>query len=192
MGNKSTDKQQRFGEKRHKSGENKHKLTKKQEFFVKEYLIDLNGTQAAIRAGYSGKSADRIAIDLLSKNHVAVLIQQAMDERAAKLGISAENVLNELRCMAHYDPADIVRESVRCPEDILKLPEDVRRAIIGWGWDKLGNFTLKLSPKTPSLDLIGKHLKLFNYLGSKENPFTVDKLDDDQLVARLANLITKG
>ena len=46
-------------------------------------------------------------------------------------------------------------------EDIKALPEHVRRAIAGWGYDARGNFFLKISPKTPSLDQLGKHFKLF-------------------------------
>jgi hypothetical protein len=60
--------------------------------------------------------------------------------------------------MAFYDPADIAGHPIAGPQDICGLPEPVRRAIVGWGWDKQGNFTLKLSPKTPSLIEIGRHL----------------------------------
>ena len=63
--------------------------------------------------------------------------------------------------MALYDPAELVQTAINSPADIAKLPERVRRAIIGWSWDRNGNFVLKLSPKTPSLELIGRHLSLF-------------------------------
>ena len=139
----------------------KDELTPKQAAFVREYLIDLNATQAAIRAGYSAKTAHVLAANLLSNVKVQGAIQNGVNARAEKAEVSAERVLKELCCLAFYDPADIARESVNSPADIAKLPENVRRCIIGWSWDKMGNFVLKLSPKTPNLDLLGRHLALF-------------------------------
>lgn len=136
-------------------------LTPKQAAFVREYLIDLNATQAAIRAGYSAKTAKEQAARLLSNVNAQRAIQSGVSARAEKVEVSAERVLRELCCLALYDPADIAKESVNCPADIAKLPEHVRRCIIGWSWDKMGNFVLKLSPKTPNLDLLGRHLALF-------------------------------
>lgn len=72
------------------------KLTKKQELFVKEYLIDLNATQAAIRAGYSKKTATIIGHENLSKPNIAAAIKKAMDERIEKLDTSAEQVIKDL------------------------------------------------------------------------------------------------
>lgn len=70
-------------------------LTPKQEAFVREYLIDLNGTQAAIRAGYSAKTANEQAARLLAKANVAEAVSAAKAERAEKTGINAEWVLRE-------------------------------------------------------------------------------------------------
>ena len=139
----------------------KDELTPKQAAFVREYLIDLNATQAAIRAGYSAKTAKDGAAQLLANISVKKAINVAMEARAANSELTAERVLNELCCLALYDPAEIAKHSVTSPKDICKLPENVRRAIIGWSWDKMGNFVLKLSPKTPNLDLLGRHLALF-------------------------------
>lgn len=72
------------------------KLTKKQELFVKEYLIDLNATQAAIRAGYSKKTAQQISTENLSKPVIADAIKKAMDERIEKLDTSADQVIKDL------------------------------------------------------------------------------------------------
>lgn len=138
------------------------KLTAKQQMFVAEYLIDLNATQAAIRAGYSARTAEWQGPQLLVKTHVAEAIQASMTKRAEKLDISAEKVLREISLMAFYDIGELAQAKVEKPEDIANLPEHIRKAIIGWSWDKFGNFVLKLSPKTPSQELIGRHLKLFN------------------------------
>lgn len=69
------------------------KLTPKQELFVKEYLIDLNATQAALRAGYSVKSAERIGLELLRKTQVAAAIAKQKEKRAAKIELTAEKML---------------------------------------------------------------------------------------------------
>ena len=80
-------------------------LTKKQELFCIEYLIDLNATQAAIRAGYSEKTAQAIGAENLTKPLIAAEISKLFTERTTKTKIDAEYVLiksNELlnRCMA--------------------------------------------------------------------------------------------
>jgi phage terminase small subunit len=136
-------------------------LTPKQKLFVEEYLIDLNATQAAIRAKYSVKSASDIGRELLRKTPVADAIAIAMAERSARVNITQDRVLRELAAMAYYDPADLGNERIEKPSDIAKLPEHVRRAIIGWSWDKHGNFVLKLASKTPNLELIGRHQSMF-------------------------------
>ena len=72
-------------------------LTKKQSMFVKEYLIDLNATQSAIRAGYSAKTAQRIGSENLSKPLIEAAIQKAINERAAKVDVTAEDVLESIK-----------------------------------------------------------------------------------------------
>lgn len=133
-------------------------LNPKQQRFVEEYLVDLNATQAAIRAGYSAKTAHAIAEKLLRKAEINEAIQSAMKSRSERTEVTQDRVIQELAAMAFYDPADLASTPVNCPADIAKLPEAVRRAIVGWSWDKHGNFVLKLSPKTPSIDLLAKHL----------------------------------
>lgn len=72
-------------------------LTPKQEAFVREYLIDLNATQAAIRAGYSEKTARSVGCENLTKPDVADAVAAAQAERAQKCEISALWVLNEAK-----------------------------------------------------------------------------------------------
>lgn len=75
----------------------KQKLTRKQEAFVREYLIDLNGTQAAIRAGYSKRTAHKIATENLHKPAITAALQKKMDKRAEKTEISSDFVLTTIR-----------------------------------------------------------------------------------------------
>lgn len=73
------------------------RLTPKQERFVQEYMIDLNATQAAIRAGYSAKTAYSIGNENLSKPEIAKSIEEAQAKRATECGIDAAWVLREAR-----------------------------------------------------------------------------------------------
>ncbi|WP_299663857.1 terminase small subunit [uncultured Ruegeria sp.] len=136
-------------------------LTAKQERFVEEYLIDANATQAAIRAGYSEKTAFKIGSENLIKPKIAELIAAAQDKRSEKTEIDAERVLTELGLIGFLDPAELVEAgSITGPEDIPNLPEHVRRAIAGWSWDKHGNFVLKIADKLSALEKIGKHVNV--------------------------------
>ena len=79
------------------------KLTNKQKRFCEEYLIDLNATQAAVRAGYSEKTADRIANQNLKKLEVQQYLQKLMQERSERTKISADDVVRELERIAMTD-----------------------------------------------------------------------------------------
>ena len=79
------------------------KLTAKQEKFCNEYLIDLNATQAAIRAGYSHKTANRIAAENLSKPVIASYIQQQRQKTAEKAEITRDKIVNEYAKLAFFD-----------------------------------------------------------------------------------------
>lgn len=107
------------------------KMTPKQQAFVNEYLIDLNATQAAIRAGYSVKTAEVIANQLIKKTLVRAAINKAQCQRADKAELNAEWVLNRLQRIA----------------DVC-MKEDERGRIDSAGAAK-------------ATELIGKHLAMF-------------------------------
>lgn len=73
------------------------KLNDKQKMFCKEYLIDLNGSQAAIRAGYSEKTANPQAARLLANVNIQSYIEELKSKRNARVGITADEVLENLR-----------------------------------------------------------------------------------------------
>lgn len=135
-------------------------MTAKQRLFALEYLIDFNGKQAAIRAGYSPRTAEVQACRLLRNAKVKAFIEANKRERTENIEVSVENILRELLIMGHYDPADFC-EKCTCPADIAKLPEHVRRAIAGWSWDKQGNFVLKFHDKKSVLELLGKYKSMW-------------------------------
>jgi len=106
-------------------------LTPKQTMFVKEYLLDLNATRAAIAAGYSKKTAQRIGSENLSKPLVSDAIQKAMDARAEKIGLTAQKVL----------------------DDINLIKQDAMA--------KAGDEMIDRSAALRACELEGKHLKMF-------------------------------
>lgn len=143
-------------------------LTPKQQMFVREYLIDLNATQAAIRAGYSAKNADKIGSELLGKTRVQQEIQAGMDRRADLVDISATRVLNEIAKLAFFDPRKLLNGD-GTPKRVHELDDETAAAVAGIeivtkGNDDLGYadiMKVKLADKSKNLELLGRHLKLF-------------------------------
>lgn len=143
-------------------------LTQKQRLFVDAYLISLNATQAAIKAGYSAKTAEEQGYQLLRKTSVASAIQKAMDKRAQKMEITAERVLTEIARIAYVDVSRAYDEKGRLLP-LHEMPEDVRRAIAGVevAEERVDGVVVgevrkvKFWDKKGSLDLLGRHLKLF-------------------------------
>lgn len=78
-------------------------LNPKQQRFVAEYLIDLNATQAAIRAGYSAKTAESQASSLLRNPKVAEVVKARTSQQLAKVGVTAEAVKERLRLIGFQD-----------------------------------------------------------------------------------------
>lgn len=135
-------------------------LSPKQLAFVAEYLVDLDATKAARRAGYSERTAGQVGFENLRKPDIAAAIRAAQDERSRRTQVTADRVVEELAAVAFFDPASL--HEVRSPADVAGLPPEVRRAIIGWSWDKHGNFVLKMASKTTGLEMLGRHLGIFN------------------------------
>lgn len=142
------------------------KLTKKQRLFVREYLVDLNATQAAIRAGYSAKTAHSAGPRMLTNVGVQAAIQEAMGKRAEKLELSADTVLRELARVALADVGQAYDENGQL-KPFSEMPEDVRRSISYVEDTEMGR-KARFWDKTKALDLLGKHLKLFTEVSSVE------------------------
>lgn len=137
-------------------------LNPKQARFVAEYLIDLSATQAAIRAGYSKRTAGSQAFDLLKKPEIQAAIAESMAQRSERTRISQDNVLDAVSAMTLYDAGEIGQYEITKPADVQKLPEHLRRCVVGWSWDKAGNFVLKLADKLGAATLSMRHLGMLN------------------------------
>jgi phage terminase small subunit len=131
--------------------------------FIKEYLIDLNATQAAIRAGYSEKTANRIAAENLSKPVLQLAIKGALDARAQRTGITADRVLEEIGKIAFSklgDFVDVEAHSVSIKDfagvDTSLLAEVSETTTAGGSTKRI-----KLHDKMKALELAGRHLGLF-------------------------------
>lgn len=140
-------------------------LTAKQRAFCQEYLVDLNATQAAIRAGYSEASATEIGFENLSKPHIHREVQRMMNERAERVEVTADMVLRELIGIATVDLSEAFDEfGVLKP--IKDIPKNVRKAIAGIETLQIGDGAgqvkkVRFWDKNKSLEMLGRHLKLF-------------------------------
>lgn len=105
-------------------------LTDKQAQFVHEYMIDRNGTQAAIRSGYSAKTAQMQASRLLTNVMVRAAIDAGLSDLAKRVGISSEMVLRERKRIAFFDPRKLLDRDGN-PIPIQDLDADTAAAIAG-------------------------------------------------------------
>ena len=124
------------------------KLTEKEKAFCQEYLKDFNGTQSAIRAGYSENSAKEIAYENLTKHHIAQYLQQLIDKRAEKTELSAKWVLDNL-----------VKVADRCLQ---------QEPVLDSKGFPTGEYKFNSMGANKALELIGKHLGLFKEMSDKE------------------------
>lgn len=143
------------------------KLTKKQQLFVDEYLIDLNATQAAIRAGYSVDSAKEIGCENLTKPNIQEAIAKAMAERSKRTGINQDRVVLELAKIAFVKMTDVVDPDTgeilsNASDDDLACIESVKFKQSDNQYGGSVEREVKLSPKMKALELLGKHLGMWN------------------------------
>lgn len=119
----------------------KGKLTPKQEAFVREYLIDLNATQAAIRAGYSERTASAIGHENLNKPEIAAAIKEASDQRAERVALDADYVLTGIR--------DLVERCIQATP------------VLDAAGKETGEYKFEPNAALKGYELLGKHLALF-------------------------------
>ena len=139
-------------------------LNQRQEMFCREYIKDLNGTQAAIRAGYSPRTADRMAYELLKKPEIQAFVLQSKAERVEEVKVDANYVLKRLIEIDEMDVADILDDG----GDFLpirKWPKVWRTtlsgldiAIINSGDTETILKKIKWPDKVKNLELLGKHI----------------------------------
>ena len=145
-------------------------LTDKQEMFCREYLIDLNATQAAIRAGYSEKTAPTIACENLIKPNVQQRIAELKAERNDRIEIDADYVLRRLAEIDQMDVLDILTESgdlkpvAQWPKVWRTTLSGLDVAVMGGEEDTAGLLKkIKWPDKVKNLELLGKHISVMAF-----------------------------
>lgn len=146
-------------------------LTSKQRCFVDEYLIDLNATQAAIRAGYSAKTAGQIGEQNLKKLEIAGAIQEAQAKRSERVQVDADYVLARLVEIDRMDVLDIMTDAMSL-KPLSEWPKVWRQYLTGFdlaelfggaGDDRAAIGVLKKikwPDKVKNLELLGKHVSV--------------------------------
>lgn len=175
-------------------------MTPKQRRFVEEYLIDLNGTQAAIRAGYSARTANEQAARLLANVSIMSEVRVAMAKRSQRVGITQDEVLREYRRLALSDmrrlmtwDADGVslKHSSELTDDEAACVAEVSETKTKDG----GSIKLKVHDKKGALDSVARHLGMFvdktevsGHLSTED----VSALTPEERSQRLARLLANG
>nr|WP_243122662.1 terminase small subunit [Clostridium sp. KNHs216] len=141
-------------------------MTAKQKKFCEEYLIDLNATQAAIRAGYSPNSAGAIGGENLEKPEIRARIDTALAEQSKRTGVTADRVVRELAKVAFVNAEDVINfdsatiKSGSCRDDTAAIASVKVKTIPtsdGEGVER----EIKLADKLKALELLGRRLGLF-------------------------------
>lgn len=162
-------------------------MTQKQKRFIEEYLIDLNATQAAIRAGYSPDTAQQTGSENLSKPVIRAQIDRAMAERSKRTGVNAERVIQELAKIAFVNAAEVIDpKTATVKEDA--LPEDTAAIqsvkVKTFGEDGLER-EIKMADKLKALELLGKHLGMFKDKIELSGGLDTEKSKLDDLIGQM-------
>lgn len=162
-------------------------MTKKQKRFCEEYLIDLNATQAAIRAGYSPDTAKAIGCENLTKPDIRAHIDRAMAERSRRTGVNADRVVQELAKIAFVNATDVIDpKTATVKEDA--LPEDTAAIqsvkVKTFGEDGLER-EIKMADKLRALELLGRHLGMFKDKLELSGGLDIEKTKLDDLLQQM-------
>ena len=157
-------------------------LNEKQKRFASEYLKDLNATQAAIRAGYSEKTAGQIGEQLLKKLEIFQWVEKMQQERSERVRIDADYVLTRLGEIDDMDALDILTDDGAI-KPIKDWPKIWRQMISGLDVMEVGGDTLaivkkiKWPDKVKNLELIGRHISVQAFRDQVKTESTVSLAD---------------
>ncbi len=157
-------------------------INEKQKKFCEEYIIDLNATKAAIRAGYSKRSAEVTASRMLRNANVATYIEKLRGVQMENAGLSASKVIDELKSLGFWSIQDFITDD-NSILDLSKLDRAVVRPIVGIKVTETIHGTgkkaireikteLKLADKRAALTDLGRHLGIFKN-EDNQKPLTI-------------------
>ena len=152
------------------------KLRKKQEKFCHEYLIDLNATQAAIRAGYSKHTATNTGYEIMMKHDIREYIKELMEDRTKRTEITGDMVIKELAKIAFITESDFYEEDGTVKQ-LSELTNDQRAGLASYyvktikdGEDTIDVPIFKTHDKRQALDSLGKHFGIFEKDNNQQKP----------------------
>lgn len=157
------------------------KTTQKRAVFVREYLVDRNGTRAAIAAGYAPRSASVTSCRLLRNAKVQSAVSEMTGERLERLEVTADAVIQELAKMAFANMKDYlsIREDGSIGVDLSRITavqaaglSDLRIDEFESERGRIRRTRISLGSKARALELLGKHLKLWNERSESKNSDT--------------------
>ena len=134
-------------------------MTPKEAAFCEEYVVDLNSTQAAIRAGYAKKTAGVTGCQKLKKPNIAARIEELKKERQEKTGLKAADVVEAIARIAFVDPRQLFDDGGQI--DPRKLSDDMAKVVAGIEPSQHGT-KIKLNDRLKALELLGRHMSLFS------------------------------
>ena len=143
------------------------KLTDKQQRFCEEYLCDLNATQAAIRAGYSEKTAGQIGEQNLKKLEIQETISQLQAARSERVGVTADMVLQELAKIGFSNIQDYLNGdlSIKDLTSIERQKADavasIKKTVMEFETGTKTTVEFKLHDKLKALEMVGRHIGFF-------------------------------
>lgn len=162
-------------------------MTKKQKMFCEEYLIDLNATQAAIRAGYSPDTAKEIGCENLTKPNIRAQIDKSMAERSRRTGVNAYRVILELAKIAFVNATDVIDMKTATVKETA-LQEDTAAIqsvkVKTFGEDGIER-EIKMADKMKALELLGKHLGMFRDKIELSGNLDIEKTKLDDLLEQM-------
>lgn len=150
-------------------------------------MIDLNATQAAIRAGYSPDTAKAIGCENLTKPDIRAHIDRAMAERSRRTGVNADRVVQELAKIAFVNTTDVIDpKTATVKEDA--LPEDTAAIqsvkVKTFGEDGLER-EIKMADKLKALEMLGRHLGMFKDKLELSGGLDIEKTKLDDLLQQM-------
>jgi len=186
------------------------KLTAKQQRFVDEYLIDLNASGAAKRAGYSAKTADQLGYQLLQHPSVADAISKGRAVQSTRAKVDADWLLERLTNVCDADLADLYDEHGAL-KPIQQWPKIFRTGLVA-GIETEQQFEtidgkktptgvlhkIKLSDRAKREELIGRHFKVgawvdkHEHTGKDGGPIQTEEISDTERARRVAFLLSKA
>lgn len=181
------------------------KLTDKQELFCREYLIDLNATQAAIRAGYKEKTAQQIGSQNLSKLVIQEKIQELLKQRSDRVEFTSDEVLKKLSILARSNinkfvkpdghgglimhiQDDISEDDMYCISEV--TTEEYQDPAKG---DPVKRTKIKFVDKLKSIELAGKHVDVGAFKEKVETEHNINhNIDNSELAKQILFTLAKG